>query len=83
MKNIDIVRAWKDPEYRQSLSEAEKAFLPEHPAGLTELTDAEMGVVTGGLPRQTLTVRGEICCCDSVSICAPRSITYWECGMCA
>jgi mersacidin/lichenicidin family type 2 lantibiotic len=59
MRNMDIIRAWKDPEYRLSLSEEEKALLPDHPVGFTELTDAEMGVVAGGLPPQTLTVRGE------------------------
>jgi len=70
MRNVDIIRAWKDPDYRQNLSEAEKALLPDHPAGFVELTDAEMGMVAGGLPRQqTLTVNGEICCCDSIDIC--------------
>ena len=33
MKEIDIVRAWKDEEYRASLSEEERGLLPEHPAG--------------------------------------------------
>lgn len=69
MRNMDIIRAWKDPEYRMSLSEAEKALLPDHPAGIIELTDDEMGAVAGGLRAQTLTVNGEICCCDSVDIC--------------
>jgi len=48
MRNMDIIRAWKDPEYRLSLSEAEKALLPDHPAGLIGLTDAELGAVAGG-----------------------------------
>ncbi len=69
MRNMDIIRAWKDPEYRLSLSEAEKALLPDHPAGIVELTDAEMGVVAGGLIAQTMTVNDKICCCDSVDIC--------------
>ena len=69
MRNMDIIRAWKDPEYRLSLSEAEKALLPDHPAGIIELTDDEMGVVAGGLRAQTMTVNDKICCCDSVDIC--------------
>jgi mersacidin/lichenicidin family type 2 lantibiotic len=69
MRNIDIIRAWKDPEYRLSLSEAEKALLPDHPAGIIELTDDEMGAVAGGLRAQTMTVNDKICCCDSVDIC--------------
>ena len=44
-----IVRAWKDEEFRLSLSEAERALLPEHPAGLIHLNDAELGTVEGGL----------------------------------
>ena len=48
MSKKDIIRAWKDGEYRQSLSEAERAMLPEHPAGLIDLTDAELATVAGG-----------------------------------
>ena len=47
MRNMDIIRAWKDPEYRLSLSEAEKALLPDHPAGIIELTGADLGAVAG------------------------------------
>ncbi|TJZ56808.1 mersacidin/lichenicidin family type 2 lantibiotic [Streptomyces piniterrae] len=43
-----IVRVWEDPEYRNSLSAAELAELPENPAGSIELTDAELGQVMGG-----------------------------------
>ena len=45
---MDIIRAWKDEEYRNSLSEAERAALPEHPAGLIALTDEALGAVAGG-----------------------------------
>jgi len=48
MSHIDIVRAWKDPEYRKSLSEAERAKLPDNPAGLIELKDAELDAISGG-----------------------------------
>jgi mersacidin/lichenicidin family type 2 lantibiotic len=44
----NLVRAWKDEEYRLSLSEAERALLPENPAGSLELSDAEMDLVAGG-----------------------------------
>jgi mersacidin/lichenicidin family type 2 lantibiotic len=40
-----VVRAWKDEEYRLSLSEAERALLPENPAGSFELSDAELDLV--------------------------------------
>ena len=48
MKANHIVRAWKDQEYRQNLSAAERADLPSHPSGTIELTDADLGVVSGG-----------------------------------
>ncbi|MFF3206609.1 MULTISPECIES: mersacidin/lichenicidin family type 2 lantibiotic [unclassified Streptomyces] len=43
-----IVRAWEDPKYRDSLSDPELADLPDNPAGVIELTDAELGQVLGG-----------------------------------
>lgn len=39
---FDIVRAWKDEDYRQSLSEEQRSLLPANPAGEIELTDAEL-----------------------------------------
>jgi mersacidin/lichenicidin family type 2 lantibiotic len=48
MSTIDVVRAWKDPEYLASLSEAERAALPAHPAGPVELSREELGLVAGG-----------------------------------
>jgi mersacidin/lichenicidin family type 2 lantibiotic len=44
---IDIIRAWKDEEYRNSLSSEEQAMLPANPAGALELSDAELGSVHG------------------------------------
>ena len=46
----DIVRAWKDQEYRMSLTEAQRAALPENPAGLIELNAAELESAAGGKP---------------------------------
>ena len=43
---IDIVRAWKDPEYRKTLTPEELAGLPERPAG--EISDGELQGVSGG-----------------------------------
>jgi len=60
MSNINIVRAWKDSAFRNSLSEAERAALPANPAGSIELSDADLGHVAGGIytlstcPKPTL-----------------------------
>jgi mersacidin/lichenicidin family type 2 lantibiotic len=42
-----IIRAWKDLDYRLSLSEAERAQLPNHPAGLVELTEKDLEPLLG------------------------------------
>ncbi len=47
-KNIDVVRAWRDEEYRRSLSDEERASLPENPAGMAVLEDSVLGNITGG-----------------------------------
>ncbi len=48
MSNIDIIRAWKDEDYRNSLSEEQRSQLPENPAGLIELSDEGMQTIGGG-----------------------------------
>jgi mersacidin/lichenicidin family type 2 lantibiotic len=44
MSKIDVIRAWRDPEYRASLRADE---VPSHPAGLVELTDEELVRASG------------------------------------
>ncbi len=43
-----VIRAWKDPEFRQSLSEEDLASMPENPAGAIELSDEELEMAAGG-----------------------------------
>ncbi|HJQ33740.1 MAG TPA: mersacidin/lichenicidin family type 2 lantibiotic [Pyrinomonadaceae bacterium] len=42
MSKADVIRAWKDPEYRSSLGPAELAGMPENPAGAIELADEDL-----------------------------------------
>ena len=51
MNTETIIRAWKDPEFRASLSLEQRQALPECPSGrpLTELDDGDLGDVIGGL----------------------------------
>lgn len=42
MKKKHVIRAWRDPEYYASLSEADRARLPDHPAGVVELSDQDL-----------------------------------------
>jgi mersacidin/lichenicidin family type 2 lantibiotic len=50
VNNEDIIRAWKDPDYRSSLSAEEQELLPANPAGPVELDDAYLVGVTGARP---------------------------------
>jgi mersacidin/lichenicidin family type 2 lantibiotic len=65
-----LVRAWKDEEFRLSLSEAERALLPENPAGSLELSDAELDQVTGGSDKCGLSCFFTVIICGGSFICA-------------
>ena len=47
MSNFDIIRAWKDEDYRNSLTEEQKNQLPENPAGVIDMSDKEMEYLNG------------------------------------
>ena len=57
MTVTDIIRAWRDEEYRNSLSEEQRAMLPESPIGMVELSDEDLDVVAGGTHLCTNTCR--------------------------
>ena len=46
MKNVDIIRAWKDKSYRASLTAEQLAQVEANPAG--ELSNVEQELVAGG-----------------------------------
>jgi mersacidin/lichenicidin family type 2 lantibiotic len=48
MNRESIIRAWKDPAYRASLSPEQRAELPEHPSGVAELDEGALGQAVGG-----------------------------------
>jgi mersacidin/lichenicidin family type 2 lantibiotic len=48
---VDVVRAWKDPEYRKTLTPEELASLPENPAGDSEVQEKDLEGVSGGQIR--------------------------------
>jgi len=47
MLTQNIIQAWKDEDFRESLLPADRSSLPENPAGLVELPDDELRKVTG------------------------------------
>lgn len=44
---MNVIKAWKDPIYRASLSTKERESLPAHPAGNIELSDNELDSASG------------------------------------
>ena len=53
MSKQDIIRAWKDAAYRDSLSAAERAALPDDPAGALGPPVAAGRKVSGGEQTDT------------------------------
>ena len=49
MKKIDVIRAWRDEEYRDSLTEQELSSLPENPAGMATVDDSALRSVSGAV----------------------------------
>jgi len=47
MKKIDLARAFRDEDYYLSLSAAERAALPAHPAAMIEVSADELRAVAG------------------------------------
>jgi mersacidin/lichenicidin family type 2 lantibiotic len=46
MSKDNMIRAWKDPEYRVTLNAQERALLPANPAGAID--EAKLAEVVGG-----------------------------------
>lgn len=61
MSKSNVIRAWKDPNYRKSLTAAEQTALPANPAGAIELTDEELDGVSGGLAKLTIICSKVLC----------------------
>ena len=65
--NLDIVRAWKDEAYRESLSAEERELLLQNPVG--ELSDEELLRVQGGSMADTtpsLHFKDQTICSDAI-----------------
>ena len=62
-----VARALSDPEYRASLSDAERAELPDHPAGAAGLSEDALDAVAGGTAGSD-TVLGSTC-----------DVSTWQC----
>ena len=52
MMTMDMIRAWKDEDYRAGLSQEQLAQLPAHPAGGVEVQQSDRNIFEIG--RRTL-----------------------------
>lgn len=77
MKNTDVIRAWKNEEYRLGLSEEERTMLPVNPAGAIELNDTELATIGGAsilsIPFFTISIFGGYSWCK-VGGCPPKPV---------
>ncbi|MGL5860725.1 MAG: mersacidin/lichenicidin family type 2 lantibiotic [Phycicoccus sp.] len=69
---MNVVRAWKDPEYRGQLSSP-----PPNPAGLVELSEDEMSGVSGGSTWGCAAAGVGL----TVTVCSPTGTLCGSCQM--
>ena len=48
MNKENVIRAWKDKDFRNSLTEDELNSLPSNPAGMIDISDMELEMASGG-----------------------------------
>jgi mersacidin/lichenicidin family type 2 lantibiotic len=75
MSNLDVIRAWKDEEYRNSLSAEARAMLPDNPAGPIVLSDAELADVSGASTE----IIASLGCCHGFTTDTCVSWQYHSC----
>jgi mersacidin/lichenicidin family type 2 lantibiotic len=64
MKKRQILEAWRNEEYYLSLSEEERARIPEHPSGLLDIEDEALRSIRGGCGTFQM-------CAGSTGLCTP------------
>jgi mersacidin/lichenicidin family type 2 lantibiotic len=74
VSNLDVIRAWKDEEYRLNLSEDQLAALPDNPAGIVEqeavyMPIREFTIIPSIFCQITLWATCGAVCVESVDIC--------------
>ncbi len=71
----DVVRAWKDADYRLRLTDVEWGMIEPHPSSTISLS------LGGGLElgqKMTHTLRDEVCCCTGDLPCPASSNCEWS-----
>lgn len=85
MAEIDVIRFWKDADYRLSLRDRDGLDVPQHPAGDIDSLDNEFSVTGGQLTIELFTAltwiscTGGECCLSFWSDCPPPITAGPEC----
>lgn len=69
MTREQIIMAWRDPSYYESLSEAQKAMIPPNPAGNISASASEIEVNS--------------VCSSSTEWCPTMGVSCWSWGGCS
>jgi mersacidin/lichenicidin family type 2 lantibiotic len=80
MSRKNIIRAWRDPEYRKRLSARQRALIPDNPAGFIELNDSDLALV-GGAGEPTTDTNCPSACQGGTCTCLTCT-TYCTCETC-
>jgi mersacidin/lichenicidin family type 2 lantibiotic len=51
MPTVEVIKAWKDEEYRDTLTMEERAQLPSHPSGVIDFAPPELDDETQFSPK--------------------------------
>ena len=80
MKKNQIIKAWKNPDYRHQLEETFHQ-IPEHPAGWVNLSESELNEILGGNDSVELLADsasgGTFGCCTFWRICDGLNTHYF------
>jgi mersacidin/lichenicidin family type 2 lantibiotic len=56
MTTRDVIRAWRDPDFRAGLTNDQRSALPKHPSGLIDLKDDDLSDVAAGATTLPCTI---------------------------
>jgi mersacidin/lichenicidin family type 2 lantibiotic len=79
MDTATIIRAWKDPRFRASLTQEQRDALPESPCGksMEELSEADLQGITGG----ALLINAQVLQLNSPILAKTQCACTHHCGL--
>ena len=72
---VDVIRAWRDEKYYRSLNAEQRQALPDHPAGLMDLSDDDIRQVFGGSGSSNTDCSKPLIGCSAGAACNPSYST--------